>query len=421
MSLQDGSKPYCPSISLKLLFMFIYIHIYISLSEAYNFSGVSINNPVTEKVSFSPYSGEKSLRLFKRNSGKRCVNTTDCSSEIRGSLCIQNTCVCPQGYLPIKKGVVGCFQVGKHLGNFCNSSAQCGDELTCKNHVCLCPEGFQLYQTQGTNICLMWHKPTRLVDRCRLNEDCTRHDPNTICKKRWCQCNNGYQLFETMLFGRKHKCFKTYRFQCANSAQCSKLTETPDQHCMCLYGFCHCITDMNFTSFDIPSWADKPNWYQRWKKDLILATRLLFITVILFFVPCFIYVTLGMRERSRQLFSQFVQPTRSPVIHYSQRRNSHLRSLPSYRGLPNMGSLNNRSMSMSDSHHVEIALHSSGVNSRLVDSRPRVPVLRGCQPSREFLNSVENDAKEEDPPPSYEEIMHKEVIPEEPPPPYRAL
>ncbi|GIZ01100.1 uncharacterized protein CEXT_643131 [Caerostris extrusa] len=123
---------------------------------------------------------QENLSVYSRGILKKCLNSSDCSSELRGSLCVQNTCVCPQGYLPTKKGTIGCFQVGKRLGNFCNSSANCGEELTCKNNVCFCPEGFQLFQTQGKNLCLMWHKPTRLVDRCRLTEDCSRNDPNSI-------------------------------------------------------------------------------------------------------------------------------------------------------------------------------------------------------------------------------------------------
>ncbi|GIZ01101.1 hypothetical protein CEXT_643141 [Caerostris extrusa] len=94
-----------------------------------------------------------------------------------------------------------------------------------------------------------------------------------------------------------------------------------------------------------------------------------------FFVPCFLYVTpFGMRERSRQLFSQNC-----------------------------------------------IALQWS--EPRLVDNRARLSQLRNCEPSRDYPNSqdLKMRQKEEDPPPSYEEIMHKETIPEEPPPPYRAL
>lgn len=357
-------------------------------------------------------------RLTKRDSEEQCSNSSDCEIKMHGSVCIENKCMCPQGFLPNEKGDFRCLRFGKALGSFCNVSSHCGMDLDCRNHVCSCHEGFQLFQTHGINICLLWHKPTRTVDRCRLNEDCTIQDINTVCKKRWCQCNNGYQMFETMLFGRKQKCFKTFQFKCHNSSQCSKFAETPDQFCMCYFGVCHCMVDMNSTALDIPNWSSqKPSWYHRWKKDLILATRLLFITVILFFVPCFIYVTLGVRERSRQLFSQIIQPTRSPAVHYSQRRSSNFRHLRPYRGLGDAPTLT----SPVEAHHVEISLHPNGVNSRLIENRPRGTSQGNCD-GRDPMNPQDStDLKEEDPPPSYDEIMHKDLYPEAPPPPYRDL
>lgn len=197
------------------------------------------------------------LRLTKRNySGRRCATHTDCSTEVRGSVCMRESCVCPQGYLPD-----GCFTVGHgQLGLPCNSTAaQCGDELTCRDRACGCPEGFQLLRAHGVGLCLLWHRPTRLVDRCRSNEDCRGSDPNSVCKKRWCQCAVGHQMFETALFGRRHKCFQTQRVQCSGPTQCAMLGVTLEQHCVCLYGFCHCMGDSNFTSFDIPPY--NPNWY----------------------------------------------------------------------------------------------------------------------------------------------------------------
>lgn len=106
--------------------------------------------------------------------------------------------------------------------------------------------------------------------------------------------------------------------------------------------------------------------YQRWKKDIVLATRLLFVTVVLFFVPCFIYVTLGMRERSRHLFTQLVQQQQNqsqPVVHYHRQR------------------------------------------------RPNVTCPRPSIVATETPPQVQ-----EDPPPSYEEIVRKD----DPPPPYGA-
>lgn len=357
-------------------------------------------------------------RLFKRDTGKKCLNTSECESDVHGSVCIENKCMCPQGFIPNDKGAIGCLRFGKALGSYCNVSSQCGIELDCRNHVCLCRDGFHLFQSHGINMCLLWHKPTRIIERCRLTEDCVQQDVNTVCKKRWCQCNNGYQMFETMLFGRKQKCFKTFQFKCHNSSQCSKFAETPDQYCMCFYGVCHCMADMNSTALDIPNWSSqRPNWYHRWKKDLILATRLLFITVILFFVPCFIYVTLGVRERSRQLFSQIVQPSRSPAVHYSQRRSSNLRHLRPYRGLSDSGPTLNSPV---EAHHVEISLHPNGVNSRLVENRPRGMSQGDCD-RRDLANQDSIDLKEEDPPPSYDEIMRRDMYPEAPPPPYRDL
>lgn len=415
MSVKYANKPYtfCDVLSSFVLIIIIFTSIYFVPCGALNSSQYLLHNDVTTSKLKS------FLRLFKRDLSKRCTNTSECENEMPGSVCNQNKCMCPQGFVPNKQGTIGCFRIGKRLGNICNISSQCGGDLECRNNVCQCEEGFQLFRTQGTNICLLWHPPTRVMERCRLNDDCIQHDVNSVCKKKWCQCNNGYQMFETMLFGRKQKCFKTFQFKCMNSSQCSKFAETPDQFCMCYYGVCHCMVDMNGTALDIPTWSSqRPNWYQRWKKDLILATRLLFITVILFFVPCFIYVTLGVRERSRQLFSQFVQPSRSPAVHYAQRRSCNLRPLRSYRGLPDGGP---NLTSPNEAHHVEISLQPNGINSRLVENRPRGLSQGNCDARDMNHRDSTNDLKEEDPPPSYDEIMRREAYPEAPPPPYREL
>lgn len=410
MSVKYANKhnSFCDIFSSFILIVIIFASIYFVPVGALNSTEYSLQRNIISKLKgFS--------RLFKRESARSCLNNSECEAEMFGSVCIENKCMCPQGFLPNERGTIGCLRFGNAVGSYCNVSSQCGIELDCRNNVCLCHEGFQLFQSHGINMCLMWHKPTRILERCRLNEDCTLQDVNTVCKKRWCQCNNGYQMFETMLFGRKQKCFKTFQYKCHNSSQCSKVAESPDQYCMCYYGVCHCMADINSTALDIPNWSSqRPNWYHRWKKDLILATRLLFITVILFFVPCFIYVTLGVRERSRQLFSQIVQPSRSPAVHYSQRRSSNLRSLRSYRGLSDIGpSLT----SPVEAHHVEISLHPNGVNSRLVENRPRGMSQSNCD-----FNAQETlDLKEEDPPPSYDEIMRRDMYSEAPPPPYRDL
>ncbi|KAG8178414.1 hypothetical protein JTE90_000929 [Oedothorax gibbosus] len=299
------------------------------------------------------------LRLTKRSplSSLRCSAHEDCSTDLPGSVCVHESCVCPQGYLPD-----GCFRVGAgRLGQPCEAASQCG-EVPCRGGRCGCPEGYQPFSgvAGGTPLCLLWHRPTRMVDRCRSSEECRRNDPHSVCKKRWCQCAQGHQLFETVLFGRRHRCFETTSQQCSNTGQCTQLEQTLDRHCTCLYGFCHCLADANFTMFDLP--PHNTNWYQRWKKDIVLATRLLFVTVVLFFVPCFIYVTLGMRERSRHLFSQLAHHPPPPSVHYHRQRRS----------------------------------------------------VSQCPPPR--TGQVQATPVREDPPPSYDEIVRKD----DPPPPYQA-
>lgn len=128
--------------------------------------------------------------LLYSTSDYKCESSDDCADFIQGSICQQESCVCPKPLL-LSRDKTKCLKPAIEFGSQCEDDIQCSETLlsggVCLGNVCKCKTGY--HYLKGT----CW-KSQKLKEKCIRNEQCfSNYDyRGQECKEKICTCRPDY-------------------------------------------------------------------------------------------------------------------------------------------------------------------------------------------------------------------------------------
>ncbi|XP_015171228.1 PREDICTED: prion-like-(Q/N-rich) domain-bearing protein 25 isoform X2 [Polistes dominula] len=117
-----------------------------------------------------------------------CKSDFECTA--KGSVCKNEQCQCTSGYV-YNSDMSSCLPVANNYGDKCNETIQCSRYLfiggQCIENACVCGQGF--YYLHGR-----CYKTVELGKECRINDDCHINSEfgSTVCDNGICKCRDGF-------------------------------------------------------------------------------------------------------------------------------------------------------------------------------------------------------------------------------------
>ena len=171
-------------------------------------SGDSVEKSCTCRKEF--FTADDGSRCVRRRIGTWCRSNQECQLAIRNSECLNKVCSCrrdpsirPGEFIPANSGeecTLRFLESGSCINNeecssrvvhsICDESRAKGSSTISKSR-CICDVGYT--EALESDQCM----PKELGDKCVIDDDCAKWDPNSFCKHvkgvgSFCQCNLGY-------------------------------------------------------------------------------------------------------------------------------------------------------------------------------------------------------------------------------------
>lgn len=285
----------------------------------------------------------------------------------------------------------------KNLGDKCSTFSECPPAAFCMNGICSCPYEFYTYvppSQPGHAIC---RKKVKFGFNCNLTDDCIGYDANSACYDGVCKCINGtHYIGSRNLLSYHKRCYKILEREgdiCEIDEQCSRLADNHHK-CRCI-GRCDCASINRYGGCSICHENIKRTFFGGAAFIVILLSSRVFSK---------------MRNRTSSRQQQNAPASGSRFYRLNTSRTVPLRSVSYTRS--NLRANRHVTTSLPDVFLIEshslIGIHSSNTTDFYPQTSPSTTERSG--------------ERNEDAPPSYEDIIGDDcVVWNEPPPAYHEV
>ncbi|XP_054719232.1 uncharacterized protein LOC129228574 [Uloborus diversus] len=285
----------------------------------------------------------------------------------------------------------------KSLGDKCVTFSECPPIALCMGGICSCPYDYYSYAPLSQPEMAVCRKKIKFGFFCSLSEDCLGYDSNSLCSDGICKCINGTHYIGSRNLLPYHKrCYKILEREgdvCEIDEQCSRLADNHHK-CRCV-GRCDCASINRYAGCSI--------CHENIKRTFFGGAA--FIVILL---SSRVFSKMRTRTSSRQQQNIALNGTRErcyrlntsrtvPSVSYTRsnlRSNRHITT-----SLPDVFLIESHSL---------IGIHSSNTTDFYPQTSPSTTDHSG--------------ERNEDAPPSYEDIVGDDrVVWNEPPPAYHEV
>lgn len=286
----------------------------------------------------------------------------------------------------------------KNLGDKCSTYSECPPAAFCISGVCSCPYEYYTYIPSSQPDLAVCRKKIKFGFNCNLTEDCVGYDANSACYDGICKCINGtHYIGSRNLLSYHKRCYKILEREgdiCEIDEQCSRLADNHHK-CRCI-GRCDCASINRYGGCSICHENIKRTFFGGAAFIVILLSSRVFSK---------------MRNRTTSRQQQNIPSSGSRFYRLNTSRTVPLRSVSYTRS--NLRANRHVTTSLPDVFLIEshslIGIHSSNTT----DFYPQA-----TSPSTTDRSAERN----EDAPPSYEDIIGDDcIVWNEPPPAYHEV
>ncbi|KFM80187.1 hypothetical protein X975_19291, partial [Stegodyphus mimosarum] len=132
----------------------------------------------------------------------------------------------------------------KNLGDKCSTFNECPPIALCMGGICSCPYDYYSYVPHSQPELAVCRKKVKFGYFCTLSEDCIGYDSNSVCTDGICKCINGtHYIGSRNLLAYHKRCYKILEREgdiCEIDEQCSRLADNHHK-CRCV-GRCDCAS-----------------------------------------------------------------------------------------------------------------------------------------------------------------------------------